>query len=246
MQIKPGAPMRLQHPPDRRRPPALAHAIAAEAARKAPKCPACLLADTVLHPYGWSKQGGATDKACGRPAISICWVGLATGSLSKTRTGPALPYAARRVPPRAAHIGITSPGLRHRAPAGASSANSLVRSGAPCWLFGAVAPRTQKPVRFTHNRHRSNTRPGPAPRGGGHDRPAPLIPPRARPGVREHGWPGTARRLPVGAQLALLALAMVARHDGRLPANPGPRDALTLIREDPDFLERTLGPPGTA
>jgi hypothetical protein len=44
-----------------------------------------------------------------------------------------------------------------------------------------------------------------------------------------------------GAQLASLALAMVARHDGRLPTNPGPRDALTLIREDLDFLERTLG-----
>jgi hypothetical protein len=57
MQIKPGAPTRLQHPPDRRRP----KAIAAEAARKAPKCLACLLAHTVLHPYGWSKQGGATD-----------------------------------------------------------------------------------------------------------------------------------------------------------------------------------------
>jgi bifunctional DNA-binding transcriptional regulator/antitoxin component of YhaV-PrlF toxin-antitoxin module len=27
----------------------------------------------------------------------------------------------------------------------------------------------------------------------------PLIPPRARPGVREHGRPGTARRLPVAA-----------------------------------------------
>ena len=56
MPIKPSAPARLQHPPHRRQPPA--HAIAAEAARKAPKCPACLLAHTVLHPYGWAKQGG--------------------------------------------------------------------------------------------------------------------------------------------------------------------------------------------
>ena len=59
MPIKPGAPARLQHPPDRRRPPT--HAIAAEAARKATKCPACLLAHAVLHPYGWAKQGGAAD-----------------------------------------------------------------------------------------------------------------------------------------------------------------------------------------
>jgi hypothetical protein len=57
MPVKPGAPARLQHPSDRRRPPT--HAIAAEAARKAPKCPACLLAHTVLHPYGWAKQGEA-------------------------------------------------------------------------------------------------------------------------------------------------------------------------------------------
>ena len=57
MPIKPSAPARLQHPPHRRQPPA--HAIAAEAARKAPKCPACLLAHTVLHPYGWAKQGEA-------------------------------------------------------------------------------------------------------------------------------------------------------------------------------------------
>jgi len=59
MPIEPGAPTRLQHPPDRRRPPA--HAIATEAARKDPKCPACPLAHTVLHPYGWAKQGRATD-----------------------------------------------------------------------------------------------------------------------------------------------------------------------------------------
>ena len=59
MPIKPGAPTRLQHPPGRCRPPA--RAIAAEAARKAPECPACLLARTVLHPYGWAKPRGAAD-----------------------------------------------------------------------------------------------------------------------------------------------------------------------------------------
>src|ERR1700683_1573748 len=51
MPVKPGAPTPLQHPPDRRRPPA--HAIAAEAARKAPKCPACLLAQP---PRSWLRS----------------------------------------------------------------------------------------------------------------------------------------------------------------------------------------------
>jgi hypothetical protein len=32
--------------------------LAAEAAHKAPTCPACLRAHSVLHPYGWAKQGG--------------------------------------------------------------------------------------------------------------------------------------------------------------------------------------------
>jgi len=57
MQIKPGVLTRPQHPPDRCRP--AAQALAAGAARRAPKCPACLLAHTVLHPYGWAKQGAA-------------------------------------------------------------------------------------------------------------------------------------------------------------------------------------------
>jgi hypothetical protein len=35
---------------------------------------------------------------------------------------------------------------------------------------------------------------------------APLIPPRARPGAREHGKPGTARRLPVAAVPEVLAV----------------------------------------
>ena len=63
---------------------------------------------------------------------------------------------------------------------------------------------------FPQNRHRLNTRPparwplgcpGPSRRGGGHDCPAHRSPdsPRARPGAREHGKPGTARRLPVAA-----------------------------------------------
>ena len=41
-----------------RPPPAANPRHRGQAARKAPKCPACLLAPTVLHPYGWAKQGG--------------------------------------------------------------------------------------------------------------------------------------------------------------------------------------------
>jgi hypothetical protein len=46
----------------------------------------------------------------------------------------------------------------------------------------------------------------------------------------------------VAAQLADLAVAMVSRHGDSGPREPGPAAALALVRENLDYLERTIRP----
>jgi alkanesulfonate monooxygenase SsuD/methylene tetrahydromethanopterin reductase-like flavin-dependent oxidoreductase (luciferase family) len=46
----------------------------------------------------------------------------------------------------------------------------------------------------------------------------------------------------VADQLADLAVAMVSRHGGSGPREPGPAAALALVRENLDYLERTIRP----